>query len=423
MITIPSQSIAGNVKQFLVASGVIGAQYGIEAVAVLTDGQVWVDHITVYITDCGANIPSIAGGMLLSTMGPIAISNTLYYDATASQEIFSLYLADMFGHYGTLVDSNVLVYVGGARKTPYVDYNVNVRNNQIVFTSPIAAGVTVGFDILTPEPPPPIYPPPVLITGGVIATTLYYIASNGQTVFPLSTPDRFGHTGNIATATGNVLVYANGFRKEPIDDYTISLGANTITFTSPLTAGTDVGFDLVTSPPPVPVIPPPILLDSAIIATTLYYTGIGGQTIFNLGTPDEFGNVGELTVDQVNVYRSGNRLTFTDGYTLNIPGNTVTLAFPAGAGEPIVIELTTPPPPPPTLGGTIPRMESLTIATMNVFPALAYAPDGAMLMLFVNGQAFFPPTSFTVSGTAITWVSTLFSVPPGAAVIAVYTHA
>ena len=101
----------------------------------------------------------------------------------------------------------------------------------------------------------------------------------------------------------------------------------------------------------------------------------------------------------------------------------MTLTFPAGAGEPVVIELTTPPPPPPTLGGTIPKMESLTIATMNVLPNLAYAPDGAMLMLFVNGQAFFPPTSFTVSGTAITWVSTLFSVPLGAAVIAVYTHA
>ena len=119
----------------------------------------------------------------------------------------------MFGHYGTLADSNVLVYVGGARKTPYVDYNVDVRSNRIIFAAPIAAGTTVGFDILTPEPPPPIYPPPVLITGGVIATTLYYIATSGQTAFPLSVPDRFNHTGNIATATGNVLVYVNGLSK------------------------------------------------------------------------------------------------------------------------------------------------------------------------------------------------------------------
>ena len=87
VITIPSQSIAGNIKQFLVAGGVVGGQYGIEAVALLTDGQVWIDHITVYITDC-TTAPAISGGMLLSTMGPIAISNTLYYDAMASQTIF-----------------------------------------------------------------------------------------------------------------------------------------------------------------------------------------------------------------------------------------------------------------------------------------------------------------------------------------------
>ena len=51
-----------------------------------------------------------------------------------AQEIFSLYIADMFGHDGTLVDSNVLVYVGGARKTPYVDYNVDIRGNRVIFS-------------------------------------------------------------------------------------------------------------------------------------------------------------------------------------------------------------------------------------------------------------------------------------------------
>ena len=195
-----------------------------------------------------------------------------------------------------------------------------------------------------------------------------------------------------------------------------------MTFTSPLAAGEIAVFDLLSPPPPTPIIPPPILLESGIISTTLYYVGVGGQTVFNLGTPDEFSNVGEMTENGVQVYRSGNRLTFTDGYTLDVLSNTVTLIYPVGDGEPIIIELTTLPPPPPILSGTIPKMENLTITTLNIIPNLSFAPDGAMLMLFVNGAAFFPPTAFTVSGNTLTWVNPFFSVPPGAAVIAVYTH-
>ena len=422
MITVFSPSMNGEVKAFLVSGGVVGGQYGIEAVAALTDGQVWIDHITVNITDCTAG-PATSGGMLLSTLGPIAISNTLYYAAAAGQTIFYLDTPDKFGHTGTLVDSNVLVYEAGGRQVPYDNYNVNIRANSISFTNPLTVGEIAVFDIVTPRPPPQIYPPPVLLTGGVIATSLYYFASNGQTVFSLSTPDRFNHVGSIATAGGNALVYVDGLRKEPIDDYTILPGANTITFTSPVTAGAEVDFDLVTAPPAAPVIPPPVVLTDAAIAFTLYYSALGGQTMFPLGVPDVFGHVATLTVDGALVSRNGLRLVPNDSFTFDVVNNQIILAYPAGTGESVIIDLVTPPLPPPTITGAVPRTENLIIATLNTIPVLAYAPDGGMLMLFVNGTAFFSPTSFTVSGHTLTWVSTLFSIPVGAAVTAVYTHA
>jgi hypothetical protein len=423
VITIPSQSFVNNVKSFLVVGGQVGGQYGIEAVAELTDGQVWVDNITVVVTDCTSAL-SISGGTLLSTFGPLVISNTLYYTAMAGQTIFILSTPDKFGHVGVLADSNVLVYEAGGRQVPYDNYNVSVRANIITFVNPLTEGEIVVFDLITPQPPPPIYPPPVLITGGMIATSLYYFALSGQTVFSLSTPDRFNHVGNIATATGNALVYVNGSRKEPVDDYTISLGANTIMFTSPITAGAEVDFDLVTPPPPAPVIPPPILLNAGVIGTTLYYRGLNGQTVFSLGVPDEFNNIGEMTDDGVQVYRSGNRLTFTDDYTINITGNSVTLTYPTGDDEPIIIELISPPPTPVLVDIAL-KTEALNIITLNIIPNLTYTPNGVMTILYVNGLAFFSvgaQASFTVSGNTLTWTSTMFSIPVGAAVVAVYTY-
>lgn len=327
MILISNQVLTANVATFMVSGGVVGFNYGIEALATLSDGQIWVDHITVSITDCGANVSSSGGSTLLSTFGPLVISNTLYYAATSEQTVFNLSVPDKFGHTGVLADHNVLVYEAGGRQVPY-------------------------------------------------------------------------------------------------DNYNVSVGANTVTFISPLSVGEIAVFDIVNPPPPAPVIPPPILLESGIISTTLYYTGVQGQTVFSLGIPDEFGNVGEMTANGVQVYRSGNRLTFTDGYTLDVTNNRVTLVYPAGDDEPIIIELTTVPPTAAVIGIVI-KMEALTITVANTIPALSYAPNGVMMMLFVNGTAFFsigPNPAFTVSGNVLTWVSTLYSLPPGAAVIAVYTH-
>ena len=326
-ITIPSQSIINGVtKSFLVAGGVVNGQYNIEAVASLTDAQVWIDNITVYIKECGANVPAV-GPTLLATLGPVIISNTLYYYATS-----------------------------------------------------------------------------------------------GQTVFPLGTPDRFGHTGTLADH--NVLVYDAGGRKVPYDNYTVSVGANTITFIHPLATGESAIFDIVNPPPPAPVIPPPILLTSGVIATTLYYVALAGQTVFSLGTPDEFGNIGSMTPHGVQVYRSGNRLVPIDNYTLDIINNSLTRTSPAGDSEPVIIELTTPPPV-PVLVDIAFKSEALNITTVNVIPALSYPPNGVLTTLYINGLAFFSigsQASFTISGNVLTWTSTMFSIPVGAAVVAVYTY-
>jgi hypothetical protein len=420
MLLLISKVLTSPIASFMVSGGAVGQSYSVEALATLSDGQHWVDHITVSVTDCDAMTANVS---LLSGLGPIAITNTLYYNATANQVIFPLAVPDEFGRVGTLVDSNVMVYVNGLRKEPVDDYTVSVRANSITFMSPLVVGTEVTFDLLTPPPLPPVWPAPVLITGGLIATSLYYLATNGQTSFHLGVPDRFNHIGSISTATGNALVYVNGARKEPADDYTINVGANTITFTSPLPLYAEVDFDLVTSPPPQPVTPPPVVLTGGVVTNTLYYVAISGQSVFPLGVPDEFNNVATLTLG-AHIYRSGNRLVPTDGYTLDVPNNQVILAYPAGDGEPVAIELTTVPPAPVLVDIAI-KSEALDITTDNVIPALVYPPNGVLTTLYVNGLAFFSigsQAAFTVSGNVLTWTSTVFSLPAGAAVVAVYTY-
>ena len=49
-------------------------------------------------------------------------------------------------------------------------------------------------------------------------------------------------------------------------------------------------------------------------------------------------------------------------------------------------------------------MDTLPITTINVIPNLSYPPNGTMMILFVNGIAFFPigpQASFTISGQYI----------------------
>jgi hypothetical protein len=324
MIVLSNKTLNANIASFLIGDGVTGQRYVIEATAQLSDGQVWIDSISVSVVACIVT-PTTAW---LAPLGPVQISETLYYLATAE-----------------------------------------------------------------------------------------------QTIFPLSTPDQFNQTSMLVDS--NVLVYAGGDRQVPVDDYTLNVAANEIIFLQPLTVGEEVVFDLVTVPPPIP---PPIQLNSAIIATTLYYIATAGQTVFYLATPDEFNNIASIGNNSLLVFLNGTRLVHTDSYTVDVPNNRVILSYPAGVGESVIFDLVAPAPaplPPPTVPGTI-KMEALAITVANFIPNLTYVPDGNMLVLFVNGTAFFPigpDKAFTYTGKTLAWTSTVYSLPVGATVIAVYTHA
>lgn len=244
MLLISNQT-TGNSPTFMVSGGDVGVTFTIEALATLSDGQIWVDHITVTVTDCGANISSSGGGStLLSTLGPIIVSNTLYYYATAGQTVFSLDVPDEFGHIGTLSDASVLVYSTGDRRIPADNFTVSVGGNKVVFINPLAAGTSVVFDLLHPPPPAPVIPPPVVITGGLIVASLYYAGVGGQTVFSLGMPDLFGHVATLTTS--GALVSRNGMRLIPDDSFAFDVANNQIVFAYPVGDGESVIFDLVT---------------------------------------------------------------------------------------------------------------------------------------------------------------------------------
>ena len=74
-----------------------------------------------------------------------------------------------------------------------------------------------------------------------------------------------------------------------------------------------------------------------------------------------------------------------------------------------------------------PFSEPIPVLAGPPAPALAnlsQAPDPASpISLVVNGRAFYASSAspaFTVSGTTIAWISTIYSVAPGDEVIAVY---
>jgi len=89
-------------------------------------------------------------------------------------------------------------------------------------------------------------------------------------------------------------------------------------------------------------------------------------------------------------------------------------------------------PPPQIVGPTGPAgagnvsTESLTISVANTFPALSHSYNNSgLFQLIVNGQIFVPAGSspaFSISGTSITWLSSIFSVNPGDTVFAMYTY-
>ena len=254
----------------------------------------------------------------------------------------------------------------------------------------------------------------------IISSTLYYTAKDKQILFSLGTPDNFGRNGLLADA--NVNVYVNGSRLVPSHDYIIDVPNNKITLTRPAGVGESVTFDLLTPT----TLPPPI--SEAVAGMTLYYHAVAEQTVFPLDVPDINNNIAIIGTNSVLVYRNGNRQVPGDTYTVQAEANTITFTYPLGVGDEVVFDLMLPASFPPQISQA--AMEALTISsevvTGGTLPPLSYAFDGSVITLFINGQAFSPigpSIAFVVVGKVITWQSTLYSIPAGAAVIAVYTHA
>ena len=145
-----------------------------------------------------------------------------------------------------------------------------------------------------------------LAQGAAAATTatLYYHAAAGQTLFPLSVADRYGHTFAFnQTATEGLLGLVNGVRLEPTVDFTVDTVASSVAFLRPLSAGAVVAFDLLT---PVSQLSPSGSVNTVLLSPLV---PDGVKTVFNLfvassGSPVNVAKNEELLVSVDGVQQS-----------------------------------------------------------------------------------------------------------------------
>ena len=96
---------------------------------------------------------------------------------------------------------------------------------------------------------------------------------------------------------------------------------------------------------PTPPCGTTVLVTTQQKTQTLYYIANSGQTAFSLSAADMFGNNVLLTDDTALVVSKGGlRLVPDDGtgaggYTVDTPGNTITLLWPAGSSEILVVDI------------------------------------------------------------------------------------
>jgi hypothetical protein len=260
----------------------------------------------------------------------------LYYIAGAGQTIFSLSSPDFFNdtHQLTL-DELVTVSLNGTQLmldngSGTGGFTVAVSSNVITLLYPVGQGAQIIveiFDSALVE----------TMTTTQSNASLYYIATNKQTTFNLSTPDLFNNVYTLQTkdvvhvdVSGSRLIPDNG---TGIGGYTVNNSTNTVTLVRPAATSSQVIIE-VFSPPPALV---------ATLSASLYYIATNGQTTFNLGTPDFFNNSYVLQPNNVvHVNVSGARYmpddgSGTGGYT--IAGNVITLVHPAAPGAQISIDV------------------------------------------------------------------------------------
>ena len=164
---------------------------------------------------------------------------------------------------------------------------------------------------------------------------------------------------------------------------------------------------------------------------TLVYQAVEGQADFSLSEPDHFGNTYPLSISNaLHVTVNGVRFIEDDGtgtfgeYTINIGSNTVTLLTPLNDGDIAVFDIFNINVQTVSLANTI-ETQPLTVLGPDTLSALAFVPDGAMTIIYVNGRAFSDdavPPSFTVSGRTVTWVDPIYSISVGDDVVASYTY-
>jgi hypothetical protein len=73
----------------------------------------------------------------------------------------------------------------------------------------------------------------------------------------------------------------------------------------------------------------------------------------------------------------------------------------------------------------LPFSEPVAVPSVNALAPLSQTPWPNPITLMVNGRGFFnvgAPPDFSVSGNAITWLSTEYSVSPGDDVVAIYYY-
>ena len=73
----------------------------------------------------------------------------------------------------------------------------------------------------------------------------------------------------------------------------------------------------------------------------------------------------------------------------------------------------------------LPFSEPVSVTSVDALAPLSHTPYPNPITLMVNGRGFFnvgSPPDFSVSGNAITWLSTEYSVSPGDDVVAIYYY-
>ena len=71
------------------------------------------------------------------------------------------------------------------------------------------------------------------------------------------------------------------------------------------------------------------------------------------------------------------------------------------------------------------QTDVLTVTGLNTVSNLSRTPNSGLFLLILNGLTFVPagsPAPFSVSGTTITWSSTVYSINNGDNVVAIYSY-